>query len=36
MRGRRAWSTAPSEVHKGVLARYLMDEREGFWQWDRT
>jgi acyl-CoA dehydrogenase len=24
-----------SEVHKGVLARYLMDEREGFWQWDR-
>jgi acyl-CoA dehydrogenase len=23
-----------SEVHKGVLARYLMDERDGFWQWD--
>jgi acyl-CoA dehydrogenase len=23
-----------SEVHKGVLARYLMDEREGFWRWD--
>ena len=23
-----------SEVHKGVLARYLMSEREAFWQWD--
>ena len=25
-----------SEVHKGVLARYLMEERGAFWQWDRT
>ncbi|MEO8754386.1 MAG: acyl-CoA dehydrogenase family protein [Casimicrobiaceae bacterium] len=24
-----------SEVHKGVLAGYLLDERDGFWQWDR-
>jgi acyl-CoA dehydrogenase len=24
-----------SEVHKGVLARYLMDERDDFWRWDR-
>jgi acyl-CoA dehydrogenase len=25
-----------SEVHKGVLARYLMDERDSFWQWDKV
>ncbi len=24
-----------SEVHKGVLAGYLLDERDAFWQWDR-
>ena len=24
-----------SEVHKGVLASYLMDERDAFWRWDR-
>jgi acyl-CoA dehydrogenase len=23
-----------SEVHQGVLARYLMDERDAFWRWD--
>ena len=23
-----------SEVHKGVLARYLIDERDAFWRWD--
>ena len=23
-----------SEVHKMVLARFLMDERDDFWQWD--
>ncbi len=23
-----------SEVHKGVLARFLAQERDGFWQWD--
>jgi len=25
-----------SEVHKGVLARYLMEERGAFWHWDQT
>jgi len=25
-----------SEVHKGVLARYRIEERGGFWQWDQT
>jgi acyl-CoA dehydrogenase len=25
-----------SEVHKGVLARYLMEERGAFWRWDQT
>jgi acyl-CoA dehydrogenase len=24
-----------SEVHKGVLARFLMEERDRFWAWDR-
>ncbi|MFO1324788.1 MAG: acyl-CoA dehydrogenase family protein [Burkholderiales bacterium] len=24
-----------SEVHKGVLAGYLLDERDAFWRWDR-
>jgi acyl-CoA dehydrogenase len=23
-----------SEVHRGVLANYLLDERDGFWTWD--
>ena len=25
-----------SEVHKGVLARYLIEERGAFWHWDQT
>jgi len=23
-----------SEVHRGVLAGYLLDERDAFWRWD--
>jgi hypothetical protein len=23
-----------SEVHKGVLARFLLEERDAFWRWD--
>ena len=25
-----------SEVHKMVLARYLMDEGDGYWRWDEA